>query len=176
MGYDLPAAIGACIGSGKQTIINLTGEGSLQMNIQELETISFNKLPIKIFVINNEGYHSIRQTQSNFFKNQSLVGVGKDSGDLGFPKLEKLIPAYELPYYRLADNQTMSQELDEILAKDAPFVCEVFVDIEQNFEPKASAKMLPDGTIISVPLDDMYPFLSAEELQANKDLARAKEF
>lgn len=176
MGYDLPAAIGACIGSGKQTIINLTGEGSLQMNIQELETISFNKLPIKIFVINNEGYHSIRQTQSNFFKNQSLVGVGKDSGDLGFPKLEKLIPAYELPYYRLADNQTMSQELDEILAKDAPFVCEVFVDIEQNFEPKASSKMLPDGTIISVPLDDMYPFLSAEELQANKDLARAKEF
>lgn len=174
MGYDLPAAIGACI-AAKKPIISLTGDGSLQMNIQELETISFHKLPVKIFVINNDGYHSIRQTQSNFFKNQSLVGVGVDSGDLGFPKLEKLIPAYELPYYQLKNNQTVSQELDEILAKDAPFVCEVFVDTEQKFEPKAASKMLPDGTIISVPLDDMYPFLSAEELQANKALARAKE-
>ena len=98
MGYDLPAAIGACMASGKAEVICITGDGSLQMNIQELQTISFHRLPIKIFVINNDGYHSIRQTQSNYF-NEPRVGVGVESGDLGFPNLEKLIPAYELPYY-----------------------------------------------------------------------------
>ena len=171
MGYDLPAALGACVSLGRREIINVTGEGSLQMNIQELETISFHKLPIKIFVINNEGYHSIRQTQSSYFREPG-VGIGKDSGDLGFPHLEKLVPAYDLPYYRIDDNQKMSKELDRILAQTAPFVCEVFVDIEQKFEPKAAAKMLPDGSIVSVPLDDMYPFLSEEELKGNQCVTR----
>ena len=166
MGYDLPAAIGACVASNRDNIICVTGDGSLQMNIQELETISFHKLPIKLFVINNEGYHSIRQTQSNYFK-EPRVGIGKDSGDLGFPKLEKLIPAYDLPYYKLEDNQTLSEDLDRILAQDAPFVCEVFVDIEQNFEPKVAAKKLPDGTMVSATLENMSPFLPEEELREN---------
>ena len=166
MGYDLPAAIGACVASNRDNIICVTGDGSLQMNIQELETISFHKLPIKLFVINNEGYHSIRQTQSNYFK-EPRVGIGKDSGDLGFPKLEKLIPAYDLPYYKLEDNQTLSEDLDRILAQDAPFVCEVFVDTKQNFEPKVAAKKLPDGTMISATLENMSPFLPEEELREN---------
>lgn len=166
MGYDLPAAIGACVASNRDNIICVTGDGSLQMNIQELETISFHKLPIKLFVINNEGYHSIRQTQSNYFK-EPRVGIGKDSGDLGFPKLEKLIPAYDLPYYKLEDNQTLSEDLDRILAQDAPFVCEVFVDTKQNFEPKVAAKKLPDGTMVSATLENMSPFLPEEELREN---------
>ena len=166
MGYDLPAAIGACISSGKQEIINITGDGSLQMNIQELETIAYHKLPIKIFVINNEGYHSIRQTQSNYFK-EPRVGVGKDSRDLGFPKLEKLIPAYELPYYKIDDNQTMPNDLDKILKQPAPFVCEVFVDIKQNFEPKAAARKLPDGSMVSATLENLSPFLPKDELLEN---------
>lgn len=166
MGYDLPAAIGACIASGKQEIINIAGEGSLQMNIQELETISFHRLPIKIFIINNEGYHSIRQTQSNFFKT-SKVGIGRESGDLGFPNLEKLIPAYDLPYYRIDDNQKMSADLDKILSQDAPFVCEVFVDTKQTFEPKVAARRLPDGTMVSATPENMSPFLSSDELKKN---------
>ena len=136
------------------------------MNIQELETISFHRLPIKIFVINNEGYHSIRQTQSNFFKT-SKVGIGRESGDLGFPNLAKLIPAYDLPYYRIDDNQKMSEDLDKILSQDAPFVCEVFVDTKQTFEPKVAARRLPDGTMVSATPENMSPFLSSEELKKN---------
>ena len=166
MGYDLPAAIGACVSCGKKDLINVTGDGSLQMNIQELETISYHKLPIKLFVINNDGYHSIRQTQSNYFA-EPKVGIGKDSGDLGFPKLEKLIPAYDLPYYKIDDNQKMPEELDRILAQKAPFVCEVFVDTEQNFEPKVAAKKLPDGTMVSATLENMSPFLPEDEFNEN---------
>lgn len=175
MGYDLPAAIGACMGSGKCETINITGDGSLQMNIQELETISYHRLPIKIFVINNDGYHSIRQTQSNYFA-EPRVGIGKDSGDLGFPKLEKLIPAYDLPYYKIDDNQKLPAELDKILAQGAPFVCEVFVDIEQTFEPKAAAKKLADGTMVSATLENMSPFLSREELKENLFIKPVDEF
>lgn len=166
MGYDLPAAIGACMASNKAETICVTGDGSIQMNIQELETIAFHKLPIKLFVINNDGYHSIRQTQSNYF-GKPLVGIGKDSGDLGFPKLEKLIPAYGLKYLRIEENQTMPAELDKILGMQAPFVCEVFVDTEQIFEPKVAAKKLPDGTMISATLENMSPFLPEEELNKN---------
>ena len=166
MGYDLPAAIGACIAADKKEIICITGDGSIQMNIQELETISFNKLPIKIFVINNDGYHSIRQTQSNYFK-EPRVGIGKESKDLGFPKLEKLIPAYELPYYKIDDNQSLSKDLDKILKQAAPFVCEIFVDTKQVFEPKVAAKKLPDGTMVSATLEDMSPFLPREEFLKN---------
>ena len=166
MGYDLPAAIGACISADKNTIICITGDGSLQMNIQELETISFHKLPIKIFVINNDGYHSIRQTQSNYFK-EPRVGVGKESGDLGFPNLKKLVPAYDLPYYQISNNQTLSSDLDKILNQEAPFVCEIFVDTKQVFEPKVAARKLPDGTMVSATLENMSPFLPEDELNEN---------
>ena len=166
MGYDLPAAIGACMASDKAEIICITGDGSLQMNIQELQTISFHRLPIKIFVINNDGYHSIRQTQSNYFK-EPRVGIGVESGDLGFPILKKLIPAYALPYYKIDDNKFMLDSLNEILNQRAPFVCEVFVDTAQLFEPKVVAKKLPDGTMVSATLEDMAPFLSREEFLEN---------
>lgn len=166
MGYDLPAAIGACVADHTQDIINVTGDGSIQMNIQELQTIAYHHLPIKIFVINNGGYHSIRQTQSNYF-GEPLVGVGEDSGDLGFPVLSKLADAYGLPYYSIGDNMVLEEQISQILQKQGPFICEVFVDKEQKFEPKVAAKRLPNGTLVSATLENMAPFLSPEEVLSN---------
>ncbi|MCR5207865.1 MAG: thiamine pyrophosphate-binding protein [Eubacterium sp.] len=165
MGYDLPAAIGACVAADKE-IICISGDGSLQMNIQELQTIISNGLPIKLFVINNNGYHSIRQTQNNFF-NGNYSGIGPDSGDLSFPSLEKLAGAYGYKYISCDSNARLSAFIEAALNTDGAVIAEVFVGTNQNFEPKSSAKMLPDGTLVSPPLEDMSPFLSDEELKEN---------
>ncbi len=166
MGYDLPAAIGACIASGKKDIICIAGDGSIQMNIQELQTIVTNQLPVKIFVINNGGYHQIRQTQNNVFHN-GLIGVGPESGDLGFPDFEKLAGAYGIPYYKICDNRGLEEKLEEVLARESFLLCEVFCSAAQVFEPKSATKKLEDGTLVSPPLEDMAPFLSREELKQN---------
>lgn len=163
MGYDLPAAIGACIASGEQDMICITGEGSIQMNMQELQTIIHHRLPIKIFVINNGGYHSIRQTQKNFF-GEPLVGIGEDSGDLSFPSMEKLAWAYGYPYQKINDNYKL-EEVEKTLQVQGPAICEVFVDTQQKFEPKCASKRLEDGSMVSAPLEDLAPFLSEEELK-----------
>lgn len=163
MGYDLPAAIGACIAAGKREIICISGDGSIQMNLQELQTIIHHRLPIKLFVINNGGYHSIRQTQKNFFQGP-LVGIGADSGDLSFPSLEKLSFAYGYPYQRIERNEDLFQ-IKETLEKEGPCICEIMADIEQKFEPKCASRRLEDGTMVSAPLEDLAPFLSREELQ-----------
>ena len=163
MGYDLPAAIGACIASGEQDMICVTGEGSIQMNLQELQTIIHHRFPIKIFVINNGGYHSIRQTQKNFF-GDPLVGIGAESGDLSFPSMEKLAWAYGYPYQKITDNCRL-EEIKETLQIHGPAICEVFVDTQQKFEPKCASKRLEDGSMVSAPLEDLAPFLSEEELK-----------
>ncbi len=163
MGYDLPAAIGACIAAGKREVICISGDGSIQMNLQELQTIIHHRLPIKLFVINNGGYHSIRQTQKNFFQGP-LVGIGADSGDLSFPSLEKLSYAYGYPYQRIERNEDLFQ-IKETLEKEGPCICEIMADIEQKFEPKCASRRLEDGTMVSAPLEDLAPFLSREELQ-----------
>ncbi len=164
MGYDLPAAIGVCVASGSDTIC-VAGDGSLQMNIQELQTVVTNRMPIKIFVINNGGYHSIRLTQTNLF-NKNFCGIGEESGDLGFPDLSKLAHAYGYPYYSIKNNGEMNK-LDEILSRDGYLICEVFMTTEQIFEPKSATKKLPDGRLYSPPLEDMFPFLDREELESN---------
>lgn len=163
MGYGLPASIGACVADHSQDVILVTGDGSLQMNIQELETVISHYLPIKIFVINNGGYHSIRQTQKNFF-GEPLIGIGVDSGDLSFPSLEKLAWAYGFPYVSIHNNEEIGEKTEETLAMDGPVICEVFVTLDQNFEPKSAAKRLPDGTLVSPPLEDLAPFLPDEEM------------
>ena len=99
MGYGLPAAIGTCIGGGRNNTICLEGDGSIMMNLQELQTILTNKLPIKIFLINNNGYHSIRITQTNLFSEHSKVGIGPESKDLSFPEFRKIAEAFGYPYY-----------------------------------------------------------------------------
>ncbi len=163
MGYDLPAAIGACIAAGREEIVCISGDGSIQMNLQELQTIIHHRLPVKLFVINNGGYHSIRQTQKNFF-GEPLVGIGADSGDLSFPSLEKLSFAYGYPYQRIERNEELSQ-LKETLEKEGPCICEIMVDIKQNFEPKCASRRMEDGTMVSAPLEDLAPFLPREELR-----------
>lgn len=164
MGYDLPAAIGAAFATGKD-IICLSGDGSIQMNLQELQTIVHHKLPIKIFVINNEGYHSMRQTEANLFPEHTPFGVGpKDSFDISFPSMEKISNAYGIPYVSINNNDEMTK-LDSILSSQGPIIVEIFVDRNQKFEPKSATKKYPDGTLVSPPLEDLAPFLSREELK-----------
>ena len=166
MGFCLPAATGICVAADRKPVVCVTGEGSLQMNIQELQTIIQNRLPVKLFVINNQGYHSIRQTQQNYFQ-PPLVGVGAESGDLSFPDLGKLAPAYGFPYRAIHSSRELAEGIGETLEAEGAFVCEVFVTKTQKTEPKTSAKKLPDGRMVSAPLEDMYPFLSEEELKEN---------
>ncbi len=166
MGYDLPAAIGACFAENKKDIICLSGDGSIQMNLQELQTIVFHKLPIKIFVINNQGYHSMRQTQGNLFPELTTVGVGPESNDLSFPSMEKLSAAYGIPYVSVNKNSQMGSTMEKVLSMAGYCICEVFVDTNQNFEPKSATKRLPDGRLVSPPLEDLAPFLPREELRS----------
>jgi acetolactate synthase-1/2/3 large subunit len=165
MGYDLPAAVGVCVALDKQEIVCVSGDGSIQMNLQELQTILTNKLPIKIFVINNDGYHSIRQTQTNLFGNHTKVGIGPESADLSFPSLEKLAWAYGYPYAACRTNSEIDATLDAAFGTEGAFIAEIFVDPAQFFEPKSATKRLPDGTLISPPLEDLAPFLDREELK-----------
>ena len=180
MGYDLPAAIGACMANEddpkhRRSIVLVTGDGSIMMNLQELQTIISHRMPIRIFLINNDGYHSIRQTERNFFRDQALVGIGPDSGDVTFPSFEKLAAAFGYPYISAHHNSEIVPAVEKALAEDGPVILEVFVDTEQNFEPKSSGKKLPDGTMVSPPLEDLTPFLSDEEMDENMIVPRMKE-
>ena len=166
MGYCLPAAIGASIALGGKEVSLVTGDGSIQMNLQELQTIVTNKLPIHIFVINNDGYHSIRQTQTNLF-DKHFVGIGPESGGLSFPDLSKLAAAYGYSYYSCHSNEELEESIAKTLGEDSFSICEVFCSSEQFFEPKSATKKLPDGSLVSPSLDDLAPFLSNEEKLAN---------
>lgn len=165
MGYGLPAAIGTCIGGGRKDTICLEGDGSIMMNLQELQTVLTNKLPIKIFLINNNGYHSIRITQTNLFSNHCKVGIGEESGDLSFPQFKKIAEAFGYPYFSASSNAEMQKAVQDTLNTSGPVFCEIFTDTEQVWEPKSSTKRLEDGTLVSPPLEDLAPFLPREELE-----------
>lgn len=165
MGYDLPASVGAAIATPGKRVICLAGDGSIQMNLQELQTISTHCLPIKIFVLNNKGYHSIRQTQQAYFPD-NVVGCGVESG-LGFPEMVSIAEAYGLPYQRIEDHAGMPSAIARALALPGAALCEVMLDMRQPFAPKVTSRRLPDGRMVSSPLEDMAPFLSREELREN---------
>lgn len=165
MGYDLPGAIGACKASGDKPIVCLAGDGSIMMNLQELQTIVGNRLPIKIFILNNSGYASIFQTHRNFFGGVE-VGAGPNSG-VTFPDFGCLSEGFGLPFRRCARHEEMAQAIADTLAVDGPAVCEVILDENVPFAPKLGAKQWPDGRITSPPLEDLSPFLSREELREN---------
>ncbi len=167
MGYGLPAAIGMCLSAGKRNTVCLEGDGSIMMNLQELQTIITNNLPIKIFLINNAGYHSIRQTQNNLFSDKTRVGIGPESHDLSFPDFQKLSAAFGYNYYSIKNNAEMLETIQKVLKENGPVFCEVFTDTEQNWEPKSSTKKLGDGRLFSPPLEDLAPFLPREELEKN---------
>jgi len=166
MGYDLPAAIGACIGNQREQVICLAGDGSIMMNLQELQTIVSNKLPIKIFVLNNAGYISIRQTHNNFF-NGNEVGAGEASGVI-FPDFKKLSAGFGIPYVRCTDYQQMEAAIKDTLEQQGAVLCEVILDLEYQFAPKLASRQLEDGLMVSPSLEDMAPFLSEEELHDNR--------
>lgn len=163
MGYGLPAALGVAISDNTKRTICIDGDGSVMMNIQELATIAYNKLNMKLFIVNNNGYHSIRQTQTNLFK-PPFIGIDENSG-ICFPDFGKLSDAFGLAYYTFDSEKDAERIIAEFLATDGPAVCEVVVDPKQNFAPKSSSKVLPDGRIVSPSLNDMAPFLDREEMK-----------
>jgi acetolactate synthase-1/2/3 large subunit len=163
MGYDLPAAIGAAFAQNGKRVICLAGEGSIQMNIQELQTIFQNQLNIKVFVLNNNGYLSIRTTQKNFFGR--LIGESPQSG-LTFPDIIRVGKAYGL-YSMRVNEANFEPKIIKFLKKPGPCICDVVVDPDQSFEPRLSSLKLPDGRIVTVPLEDMYPFLDRKEYSEN---------
>ena len=171
MGYGLPASLGVAVRRGKKRTICIEGDGSLQMNIQELQTVYQNKLNLKIVVLNNEGYHSIRQTQRNLFSNHCEVGVGKESGDLSFPELERIAYAYQIPYVKVDKYSTCAENIKKALEIEGPVIIEAVLNPEQFFSPKLSSKKLPDGTMVSPSLEDMYPFLPEDEIKSIKEEA-----
>ncbi len=164
MGYDLPAAIGANKGSGGQRIVCLAGDGSIMMNLQELQTIVGGNLPVKIFILNNNGYVSIFQTHRNFFGVE--VGGGPKSG-VSFPNFEPVMKAFGFPFVRASRHDDLEGAIRQTLEINEPAVCEVMIDENQVFAPKLGAKQHPDGRITSPALEDLSPFLSREELKEN---------
>ncbi|MBR1446553.1 MAG: hypothetical protein IJ586_05665, partial [Alloprevotella sp.] len=166
MGYGFPAAIGAVVAEKGHRVICIDGDGSFQMNLQELQTVVYNRLNLKIIYLNNNGYHSIRQTQTNLFRSQPLVGVSDGNG-ISFPDMQKIAWAYGIPYARISKADDIKTLLQAIKA-NGPFLAEVVVDTDQNFAPKLSSKVLPDGRIVSPEIDDMFPFLEREEYEQNK--------
>ena len=165
MGYGLPAAIGAAFAGGESRhVVCFEGDGSIQMNLQELQTILNYKLPIKLFIYNNGGYLSIKTTQKAFFGG-FFVGSEAGSGVL-LPSFEKIAFAYGLPYFRLSTNQELDAKLPEIFAVEGPVVVEVMLDPFEVLGPKAASRRLPDGAMVSEPLDNMAPFLPEKERAA----------
>ena len=136
------------------------------MNVQELETISYNHLNVKLFVLNNNGYHSIRQTQRNLF-GTALIGLDPSSG-VGFPDWGKLADAFGLKYFEIDREDEIARHIQSVLQAEGPTLCNVIVDETQNFVPKLSSRVLPDGRIVSPSMDDMSPFLPREEYEGNR--------
>lgn len=165
MGYELPAAIGACLAQNRKSTVCLAGDGSIMMNLQELQTIRHENLPIKIFILNNRGYSSIKQTQQNFFSGR-LTGADRSSG-VSFPDFISIGQSFGIKSLRLDNHTLVDTTLREIIADPEPVLCEIMIEQDYIFSPKLSSKTLDDGRIVSPSLEDMYPFLSKEEMAEN---------
>lgn len=163
MGFALPAAIGAAVASGHRTVC-IDGDGGFQMNVQELATVERLGLPIKFFVVNNDGYACIRSSQNGYFHH--LVGADRSSG-MTLPDLEKVANAYRLPFVRIGDKSDLNRQIRAVLEMDGPVVCEVMVALNEERVPRASSYIKADGSMGSKPLEDLYPFLPREEFLSN---------
>jgi len=163
MGFSIPAAIGASIATNHD-VLAITGDGSFQMNIQELQTIVHYQLPIKFFILNNNGYLSIRTTQSKFFEGR-LLGTNSDSG-ISFPDLKSISEAYKFEYFCIKCYSDLDETLAKTMACSSPVICEVMCPEYQEIVPTVSSLKRDDGTMVSKPIEDMYPFLSRDEFQS----------
>lgn len=162
MGYDIPAAVGAACAAEGSMVVVLAGDGSAQMNIQELETIKRLRLNIKVVIFDNEGYLSIKSSQANFF--QRFTGSGPDSG-VGFPEFKDIAMAYGIPAIKIEGAQSAwRSELAGAMKRSGPVLIHAKVDPKQGFEPRMSSRKLPDGRIVSPELEDLHPFLDRDEL------------
>ena len=161
MVYDLPAAIGAAVG-GAPRVVCIAGDGSIMMNLQELQTIISQDLPIKVFILNNNGYHSIRQTQTAYFPD-APIGCDRSSG-LAFPDFVKVAKAFGFNARRCNKLSMLDVSIEKTLLESGPSVCEIVLDEAQSFSPKLASRVLEDGTMESPSLEDMSPFLSVDEL------------
>lgn len=163
MGYGLPAAIGACLSSARRRMVAVESDGSLQLNIQELATLRAADLPICLVIMNNRGYASIRNTQRAYFKGR-FVGTGPEAG-LVLPDLEKIAAAYGLPFLRIADASELRSGLGRALSQRGPLLVDVALVPDETLAPKVSALPQPDGSMLSMPLEDMSPLLPLEQLR-----------
>jgi acetolactate synthase I/II/III large subunit len=164
MGLAIPASLAACLASGGKETICIEADGGFQMNNQELQTIRRLDLPIKIFVLNNRGYASIRASQSHHFGR--LTGADTTSG-LTFPDTLRLAQAYELPARRITSSENLAEEIQTVLTAKGPFLCEVMMPPDEVRAPCISSRQQPDGSMVSAPLEDLWPFLDREEFRAN---------
>ena len=165
MGFGVPAALGACLAGNCRRTITVDGDGGFQMNIQELATVARLSLPIKYFVLNNQGYGSIRSMQRNHF-NGHLVACDSSSG-LGLPDTLRIAEAYGIPTHRITGQGGLRDQVCKVLDSDGPMVCEVMIDPDQTVAPRVSSIVRPDGSMSSRPLEDLWPFLDREEFKAN---------
>jgi acetolactate synthase I/II/III large subunit len=161
LGYGLPASIGACFANDKKRVICVSGDGGLQFNIQELQTIIHHKLPIKLFVFNNEGYGSIKNTQTNYF-NGFFVGSDPISG-LTCPDTSKIAKAYGFKYLKAKNHSGLRKVIRRSLEMEGPVIIEIMADPMQLITPRVASERKPDGTMVSKPLEDMFPLLAREE-------------
>jgi acetolactate synthase-1/2/3 large subunit len=164
MGYALPAAIGACLAGNAHRTICIDGDGSVQMNVQELETIRRLNLPIKLFVLSNDGYSSIRTSQQRWFGR--LSGADETSG-LTLPDILKVAEAYGLPTSRVSNQEDLTAQVRAVLETHGPFVCEVLCIPDEARIPSVASAQRTDGSLFSKPIEDLWPFLEREEFLAN---------
>ncbi len=172
MGFALPSAIGACLAAGTKETICIDGDGGFQMNVQELALVAQWQLPIKIFILNNDGYASIRSSQKNYF--QQLVGADASSG-LALPNLQKVAKAYEIPTACIKNQKNLKRKIQSVLARPGPVICEVMVVADEQREPRISSVQRPDGSMVSKPLEDLWPFLEREEFLSNMIIPALEE-
>jgi acetolactate synthase-1/2/3 large subunit len=161
MGFTIPASIGASVARNNCIVVGITGDGSFQTNIQELQTIFHYKLPVKIIVLNNNGYLSIRTTQRKYFQDR-FIGTDKNSG-VSFPSTQKIAEAYGIKYVKIKEKSDLDEKLINSIQSNESVICEVVCKEWDQVVPTLSAKKTKDGRMVSKPLEDMYPFLDREE-------------
>jgi len=173
MGFGIAASIGGCVASGRKRTICLDGDGGFYMNVQELEVVKRLNLPIKYFVLNNQGYVSIRSTQKSYFEGR-LVASDEESG-LTLPDTKKIAEAFGIPFFRIENHENIEQNVKEVLDAKGPTICEVVLSYEHVTAPKLSSYQKDDGSFVSKPLEDLAPFLEREEFKANMIVAPIEE-
>jgi acetolactate synthase-1/2/3 large subunit len=165
MGFGIPSAIGACFARNRNLTVTVVGDGGFQLNIQELQTIIHNKLPIKIFVLQNNNYHAIRVTQDTYF-NSKYIASSTETG-VSIPSFKKIAKAYNFKYSKIQKNNLLANKLKKILNNKSPEIIEVIVNPTKHLIPKLGSVLKKDGTMVSSPLEDLHPLLDRKEFLKN---------